>query len=383
MGINTDAFQLAVSKLDARKSLNIPSHAFVLLWTGRFEQHCKSNHIPYFQVFNRINERYPEVELHFVMYGTAVMEALPYALKKAASTISPKTTLHILDGHNTNLQNIALASSDVFISLPDSFQETFGLTPCEAMASGLPVIGTDWNGYKDTIINSKTGFTIPTLLSSEFFVDNHDFLQRAHNLNHLDEVSFTAAYQVSFDHCLLFEAIEKFIVSPTLSQIMGYHAKIHALSTYSWDCIIEKYDQLFSQLVNAAPLSHSPSSYCSTSLSSKQYPYPPYNLLFSSWPTFSTTASYKYFRDDDYEPHRLGMLLELDILQIYSDLLPDLQILYMVYGLFEASVEFTFQSVIDTIYSLTLNNQDLNVTPQLVSRCLAFLLKFNFIQVNE
>ena len=39
--------------------------------------------------------------------------------------------------------------------------------------------------------------------------------------------------------------------------------------------------------------------------------------------------------------------------------------------------------MIDTIYSLTLNNQDLNVTPQLVSRCLAFLLKFNFIQVNE
>ena len=71
------------------------------------------------------------------------------------------------------------------------------------MASGLPVIGTDWNGYKDTIIHSKMRFKIPTLLSSEFFIDNHDFLHRAHNLNHLDEVSFTAAYQVSFDHTLL------------------------------------------------------------------------------------------------------------------------------------------------------------------------------------
>ena len=122
------------------------------------------------------------------------MEALPYALKKVASTISPKTTLHILMVITPIPQNIALASSDVFISLPVLFK-TFGLTPCEAMASGLPVIGTDWNGYKDTIINSKTGFTIPTLLSSEFFVDNQDFLQRAHNLNHLDEVSFTAAFK--------------------------------------------------------------------------------------------------------------------------------------------------------------------------------------------
>ena len=165
------------SKYDARKILNIPSHAFVLLWTGRFEQHCKSNHIPYFQVFRQINDHYPEVELHFVMYGTSVMEALPDALEQAASIIAPNTTLHVLDGHDTNLKDIVLASSDVFISLPDSFQETFGLTPCEAMASGLPVIGTDWNGYKDTIIHSKTGFKIPTLLSSEFFIDNHDFLQ--------------------------------------------------------------------------------------------------------------------------------------------------------------------------------------------------------------
>ena len=383
LGINIDAFEPAFSKYDARKILNIPSNAFVLLWTGRFEQHCKSNHIPYFQVFKRINEHYPEVELHFVMYGTSVMEALPNALHQAASTISPQTTLHILDGHDANLQNIALASSDVFISLPDSFQETFGLTPCEAMASGLPVIGTDWNGYKDTIIHSKTGFTIPTLLSSEFFIDNYDFLRRAHNLNFLDEVSFIAAHQVSFDHRLLFDAIEKFILSPTLSKIMGYHAKLHAVSTFSWDCIVEQYDQLFSKLVNATPPSHSSFSCFSSTLSSKQYPYPSYNWLFSSWPTSTTIASVKYSLASHYKPHKLSMLLELDILKIYSNLLPDFRILSMVYSLFKASGEWTFQSVFDNVYSFPLDNSSLTITPQLVSRCLAFLLKFNFIEVDK
>ena len=383
LGINIDTFESAVSKYDARKILNIPSHAFVLLWTGRFEQHCKSNHIQYFQVFRQINDHYPEVELHFVMYGTSVMEALPDALEQAASIIAPNTTLHVLDGHDTNLKDIVLASSDVFISLPDSFQETFGLTPCEAMASGLPVIGTDWNGYKDTIIHSKTGFKIPTLLSSEFFIDNHDFLHRAHNLNHLDEVSFTAAYQVSFDHTLLFDAIEKFILSPTLSKIMGYHAKMHASSTYSWDCIIEQYDQLFSQLANATPLHHLSPSFFSTTLSSNQYPYPSYNHLFSSWPTSTTTTSIKYSLVSQYNPHKLSILLELDIFKLYSNLLPHLHVLSMVYYLFKDSGECTFQSVYEKVCSSALDDFSITVTPQLVSRCLAFLLKFNFIDVHE
>ena len=48
------------------------------------------------------------------------------------------------------------------MSLSDNFQETFGLTPLEGMASGLPVIVSDWNGYKSTVRNNIDGFKIPT-----------------------------------------------------------------------------------------------------------------------------------------------------------------------------------------------------------------------------
>ena len=41
------------------------------------------------------------------------------------------------------------AIPDIFVSLSDNIQETFGLTPLEGMASGLPVVATDWNGYRD------------------------------------------------------------------------------------------------------------------------------------------------------------------------------------------------------------------------------------------
>ena len=56
----------------------------------------------------------------------------------------------------------AWAAGDIFISLSDSIQETFGLTPIEAMAAGLPVVVSDWNGYKDTVRDGVDGFRIPT-----------------------------------------------------------------------------------------------------------------------------------------------------------------------------------------------------------------------------
>ena len=48
-------------------------------------------------------------------------------------------------------------------SLSDNMQETFGLTPIEAMAAGLPSVVSDWDGYRDTVQHREHGFRIPTL----------------------------------------------------------------------------------------------------------------------------------------------------------------------------------------------------------------------------
>ena len=56
----------------------------------------------------------------------------------------------------------AWRAADIFVSLSDDIQETFGLTPVEAMAASLPCVVSDWNGYKDTVADGETGFRIPT-----------------------------------------------------------------------------------------------------------------------------------------------------------------------------------------------------------------------------
>ena len=70
-------------------------------------------------------------------------------------------------------------AADVFVAPSDNPQETFGLTAIEAMACGVPVIASDWNGYKETVVHGESGMRVPTymprlpgLVAPRHLVDN-------------------------------------------------------------------------------------------------------------------------------------------------------------------------------------------------------------------
>ena len=78
----------------------------------------------------------------------------------ALSIYSPDNLASLLE--DKEIKKLSYAVADIFISLVDNFQETFGLTPLEGMAAGLPVVVSDWDGYKDTVRNEIDGFTVNT-----------------------------------------------------------------------------------------------------------------------------------------------------------------------------------------------------------------------------
>jgi len=51
------------------------------------------------------------------------------------------------------------SAADIFVSTP--WYEPFGITPIEAMASGVPVIGSNVGGIKFTVVDGKTGYLVP------------------------------------------------------------------------------------------------------------------------------------------------------------------------------------------------------------------------------
>ena len=58
-----------------------------------------------------------------------------------------------------------LAGADVFLSLATNPQESFGIVLLEALAAGLPIIATDWDGYREVIPPFLRPFLVPTVAS--------------------------------------------------------------------------------------------------------------------------------------------------------------------------------------------------------------------------
>ena len=71
----------------------------------------------------------------------------------------------IIETENSKIES--LNAANIFVSLSDNIQETFGLTVIEAMAAELPCVVTDWNGYKDLVKDNETGYLIPTKYAGE------------------------------------------------------------------------------------------------------------------------------------------------------------------------------------------------------------------------
>jgi len=136
------------------------------------------------------------------------------------------------------------AAADVFVSPVDNVQETFGITPLEAMACGLPQVVSDWDGYRDTIEHGKTGFLIPTYMAR---LDRTIALGSGlyDNFNLLDH--FELAQTVAIDLPAFKNALQTLLDSPSLCAEMGRRSRKRALELYDWKNIVRLHENLWDE----------------------------------------------------------------------------------------------------------------------------------------
>jgi glycosyltransferase involved in cell wall biosynthesis len=85
---------------------------------------------------------------HFVEYANYIMKIKPKNVE-IKSWINEEELIKLY----TNCKGLITTSKE----------EDYGLTPVEAMASGKPVIAPNEGGYKETVINGKTGILIDNI----------------------------------------------------------------------------------------------------------------------------------------------------------------------------------------------------------------------------
>jgi hypothetical protein len=152
-----------------------------------------------------------------------------------------------VDGRDQDVRAMIWNAADIFTSLADNIQETFGLTPIEAMAAGLPAVVSDWDGYRDTVRHGIDGFRIPTLMAPAPYGGDLALQHGSGGLNYDHYIGRTAQFvAVDIEACA--DAYAALANDAELRGTMGEAGRQRARSDYDWSVVIAAYQEFWGKL---------------------------------------------------------------------------------------------------------------------------------------
>ncbi|MYL83062.1 glycosyltransferase [Desulfovibrio aerotolerans] len=233
----------------ARDAFGIAPETAVLLVFGRISHSSKMDLLPLFRAVQRlIAAGVAAAGLTLVVAGWTDTDTDddPFLTTLANLAANIGLSLVLIRRPAEAAKQALFGLADVFVSLADNPQETFGLTLLEAMAAGLPVVASDYDGYRDIVVHGRTGWLLPTLgpvetglrdVLAPLCYDNHTHLRLAQSL--------------AVDVPALAQALLALIREPQLRQTMGLAGKQRATELFTWDACLARHLALWERLAGA------------------------------------------------------------------------------------------------------------------------------------
>jgi alpha-maltose-1-phosphate synthase len=231
----------------ARNALAIQREDVAALYVGRIAFSGKAHPFQMYQGLQAAAAR-TRRRVVLILCGWAATERITEAFTTGCAQFAPDIRMILVDGRDSRARQNCWAAADLFISLSDGIQETFGLTPIEAMAAGLPVVVSDWNGYKDTIRDGVDGFRIPTWAPAPGEAGAMTAtLQEVGSINY-DGYLWAAAAATSIDMVALNDCLVHLVERSDLRKKLGGAGRKRVLNEFDWPKIFEQYQALWTDL---------------------------------------------------------------------------------------------------------------------------------------
>jgi glycosyltransferase involved in cell wall biosynthesis len=246
LGVNPDRFRPATptERAAERNRLGVADDEVMVLCVGRLSHHAKAHPFPVFHAADQAARRTGKKVL-LVFAGWAAHPAVEKAYRDGGARMASGARVAFVDGQDPAVRFGAWRAADVFVSLPDNIQETFGLVCVEGMASGLPVLASDWDGYRDLIVDGETGYLIPTQM-----------------INGATAQATTRLVfgQINYDHFLAecsqativdpeaaAEALARLVADADLRRQLGAAGRARAVELFRWERVIRAYESLWEE----------------------------------------------------------------------------------------------------------------------------------------
>lgn len=240
LGIDNTFLDLP-DKSSSRSQFSLRKDDIVLLTVGRLSPQTKADVYPLIKTFQKLTSAVPDKSLILVIAGGANDKQMRM-IRQIIAECHVENAVHLITNFTKKLKPHLYSAADIYISLSDNLQETFGISVIEAMAAGIPAVVSDINGYSELVTDNETGYKIPTLWTDTF------------HLAELADIMDFGTLQLMLSQCMavdteiLFNHLLELVNNEELRQSMGANAKKEAVQKYLWSRIIHTYEALWDDL---------------------------------------------------------------------------------------------------------------------------------------
>lgn len=250
LGVDTGVLApLAAERRAAvRQALGYGPDTVMVLVFGRIQHHSKLDLLPVVRAFQRLSAAgLGRDRVGLTLAGWADEgDGFHATLREIAANAGLR--LHVALRPTEEQKRDLFGAADVFCSPADNPQETFGLTILEASAMGLPVVASDYDGYRDLVVHGETGLLVPTLGPA-----------RSAEIDALSRVLFDNQYHLllgqatAVDVRSLAEALGRLVADPGLRAAMGAAGRRRVEREFSWESVLRRHVALWDDLWAVEP----------------------------------------------------------------------------------------------------------------------------------
>ena len=243
LGVDVEAFRPR-DKADTRRVLGLPADKTILLYFGRIDAATKADLGPLLSTFRDLVKKHGD-NIVLLLAGT-IPDHVAGHLQRTLQNL--ECGQQVLFRQPSLVDNpLYYAAADIFVSPSETLQESFGITPVEAMASGLPVVVSDWSGYRETVVHEQTGFLVKTLWG-----DCDGDTSCYAPLRPWEEDHLRLSQSIAVDTSELFRYLDILIANPEQRARMGQAAREHVVKHLSWKSVMARCFDLWQDLTEIA-----------------------------------------------------------------------------------------------------------------------------------
>ncbi len=237
------------------------------------------------------------------------------------------------------------------------------------MASEMPVVVSDWNGYRETVRDGIDGFRIKT---TSFPKSISNTLAYRYDLG-FDTYDRYCGYHSQFTSVDLREAVDKLkilIDDKNLRKELGSNAKKYAIEKFDWSSVLKLYENLKDDLMKIRKDEAKNYTNFDKKVSSDRLP--PYEL-FQSYPSRFLSKKSQIIKTNDFNSIEISTFLKFYSIDFASIILPnkeDIQTVLM-------NLELDDYKTLEDLEKIT------GITADHINMIVTWLLKYGYIELRN